>query len=269
MTKKNKILFVDDEPNILSALSRMLRDEEYMIYTATSADEGIALLETEGEMDIVISDYRMPDRNGVDFLREVHQRWPLTVRMILSGFADMPAVIDAINEGKVYRFLPKPWDIDELKEAIADGLTAMPTTAGMDASVQEQLRATEEKNRQLEELLIEYNEKLGVKDLCYEQMADILNALPMGLLGIDDSGQIVFNNRLAEKYFDKALVGTHWNDLDATCTTDELKQHLDLYGSRATTMIVSGQPLRLRLNYLRPTTRRGILLSCEGVNNGN
>lgn len=269
MTKKHKILFVDDEPNILSALSRMLRDEKYTIYTATSAEEGIALLETEGGMDIVISDYRMPNRNGVDFLREVHQRWPLTVRMILSGFADMPAVIDAINEGKVYRFLAKPWDIDELKEAIADGLTAMATAAEMDASMHEQLLATEEKNHELEQLLAESNEKLGIKDLCYEQTADILNALPMGLLGIDDCGQIVFNNRLAEKYFDRSLVGTNWNDLDETCTTDELKQHLDVYGSRATTMIVSGQPLRLRLNYLRPTTRRGILLACEGVNDGN
>ena len=112
MEERARILCVDDEPNVLRALERMFLDEEYEILTAPSALEGLQALERIQPVQIVVSDYRMPAMNGVDFLREVCRRWPDTVRIVLSGYADTAAVVAAINDGEIYKFIPKPWNDD-------------------------------------------------------------------------------------------------------------------------------------------------------------
>lgn len=116
-----RILFVDDEENILSALKRVFLDDNYTILTASSGMEGINILEHE-HIQLVISDYRMPSMNGVEFLTEVCKRWPNTVRIVLSGYADTNAVVDAINKGQIYKFIPKPWNDKKLKAAIANSI---------------------------------------------------------------------------------------------------------------------------------------------------
>ncbi len=103
------LLLVDDEPNVLNALKRLLRQEGYQILTASSGDEGLQLL-AEHKVRVIVSDQRMPYMTGVEFLSQVHQRWPDTVRIILSGYADFSAVTSAINEGAIYKFFTKPWD---------------------------------------------------------------------------------------------------------------------------------------------------------------
>jgi len=118
---KHTILLVDDEENILHALNRSLRKEGYRILTAGGGREGIAIVEKE-KISLVLSDYRMPEMDGVDFLSEVKKRSPDTVRMMLTGYADMQAVLASINRGEVYRFATKPWNDEEIRLIIRDGI---------------------------------------------------------------------------------------------------------------------------------------------------
>lgn len=117
-----KVLFVDDEPSILRAIMRLFDEEEFEVVTAPSGPEGLQLLEREQEIALVISDYRMPGMNGVQFLSEVCRRWPRTLRLVLSGYADTGAVIEAINQGQIYKFIAKPWSDEALRQVILEGL---------------------------------------------------------------------------------------------------------------------------------------------------
>jgi response regulator RpfG family c-di-GMP phosphodiesterase len=115
------ILCVDDEPNILAALRRLFRRENYRVLCAGGATAGWAVLEEE-HVDIVISDMQMPEVNGTEFLERVRQRWPGTLRLLLTGHADHDATIGAINRGEVYRYITKPWNEDAILLIIRDAL---------------------------------------------------------------------------------------------------------------------------------------------------
>jgi DNA-binding NtrC family response regulator len=119
--QKSKILLVDDEPNLTSALVRSLDKTQFEIFTADSAQKGLLIL-AGNDIDVVVSDERMPGMSGSQFLTEVRKNWPSTVRMILSGQADLEAAVRAINEGEVYRFLLKPCHPTELQLTIQQGL---------------------------------------------------------------------------------------------------------------------------------------------------
>jgi response regulator RpfG family c-di-GMP phosphodiesterase len=107
------LLCVDDEPNILSALRRLLRPHGYQVTIASSGAEALAIME-EQAFDLVISDMRMPEMDGAQFLEQVKRRWPDTVRLLLTGYADVTSTVDAINKGEIYRYISKPWDDREL-----------------------------------------------------------------------------------------------------------------------------------------------------------
>ncbi len=116
-----RILFVDDEPNVLEGIQRTLR-KQAGIRTATNGADGLRLLREAGPFALVISDMRMPAMNGVQFLSQVREQAPDTVRMILSGQSDLEATIAAVNEGHIYRFLSKPCSPAQLLAAAEDGL---------------------------------------------------------------------------------------------------------------------------------------------------
>src|SRR5581483_5011209 len=117
--KEQTLLLVDDEENILRALTRALRRDGYRILTATSAREGLELL-ARNNVQVIVSDQRMPETSGTEFLSQVKQMYPETVRMVLSGYTDLTAVTDAINRGAIYKFLTKPWNDEELRTQIRD-----------------------------------------------------------------------------------------------------------------------------------------------------
>jgi len=119
--EKSKLLLVDDEPNLTSALVRSLDRTQFEIFTADSAQQGLMIL-AGNDIDVVVSDERMPGMTGSQFLTEVRKQWPNTIRMILSGQADLEAAVRAINEGEVYRFLLKPCHPKELQMTILQGL---------------------------------------------------------------------------------------------------------------------------------------------------
>ncbi len=120
-SENGAILLVDDEQNVLRALARLLRRDGYRIFTASSFQEAFHILGTES-VQVVMSDHRMPEGKGTEFLSRVKATHPNTVRLILSGYADLGAVTEAINGGAVYRFLTKPWNDDELRETLRDAM---------------------------------------------------------------------------------------------------------------------------------------------------
>jgi response regulator RpfG family c-di-GMP phosphodiesterase len=117
----DKILFVDDEPAVLDGYQRLLH-REFDVSIASSADQGLAWIRTNGPYAVVISDMRMPGMNGAQFLSHVRQKVPDTVRMLLTGYADLNAAMDAVNEGNIFRFLTKPCEKDILAKAIVTGV---------------------------------------------------------------------------------------------------------------------------------------------------
>ena len=116
-----RVLFVDDEPNVLDGARRQFR-KDYAVHTATGGPEGLAVLATHGPFAVVVSDMRMPGMNGAEFLAEVRAVAPDSVRMILSGQADLDSAIAAVNDGHIFRFLTKPCTAAALKSAVDAGI---------------------------------------------------------------------------------------------------------------------------------------------------
>lgn len=115
------LLLVDDEANILSSLRRLFRPLGYRLLTAESGEEALELLAAE-PVDLIVSDMRMPGMNGAQLLAAAAERWPDTVRILLTGYADMSSTIEAINLGRIHRYVSKPWDDNELKLIVRDAL---------------------------------------------------------------------------------------------------------------------------------------------------
>ncbi len=118
---KHKVLFVDDEPNILEGYKRQFR-KIFLVHTALGGREGLKILTEQGPFAVVVSDLKMPEMNGIEFLSKVKALSPDTVRMMLTGYADLQTAIEAVNEGNVFRFLTKPCPPDKLALAIGEGL---------------------------------------------------------------------------------------------------------------------------------------------------
>ncbi len=197
-----RILCVDDEKNVLKALERLFLDDEYEILTASSGNEGLDILQKISPIQVVISDYRMPGMNGVEFLKEVCQSWPDTVRIVLSGYADTAAVVGAINEGQIYKFIPKPWNDDELKVTIANALERYflhKRNKELTYELKKKNEELQEINRNLEKLVEERTAEIMFKSKAMERAQNILDSLPVAVVGIDPEGIIVqANKRCAE-----------------------------------------------------------------------
>lgn len=116
-----KVLFVDDEENVLRSLKRLFVDEKIEISTATSGKEGLEILKGGG-FSVIISDQRMPEMSGVEFLEKARRISPDSVRMVLTGYADVNAAMDAINKGGAYRYITKPWNDNDLIIAILNAV---------------------------------------------------------------------------------------------------------------------------------------------------
>lgn len=194
MSDQVKILCVDDERNVLRALERIFLDDDYQIMTAGSGQEGLDILETDPDTQVVISDYRMPGMNGVDFLREVYSRHPDTIRIVLSGYADTASVVAAINEGQIYKFVPKPWNDDELRMTIAKAIETF-ALHRKNLELTEELRRKNEElsslNDSLERLIAERTLELILQNRALQHTRNILQHLPVGVLALVPDGIVV------------------------------------------------------------------------------
>ncbi|MBK4733442.1 EAL domain-containing protein [Noviherbaspirillum pedocola] len=197
------LLLVDDEPTILYSLKRRLRNEGYQILTAANGQQGLQLL-AEQQIDVVVSDHRMPEMDGIEFLRAVRQLYPDTVRILLSGFTELQTVTEAVNAGAIYKVLTKPWDDKQLlahiREAFNHGAMANENrvlTLKLRTAYQ-QLSAA---NRQLETLLDQQRRVLRQDEISPDIAREALHQVPVAVLVSDDRCVIVLANHAARKLF--------------------------------------------------------------------
>jgi response regulator RpfG family c-di-GMP phosphodiesterase len=150
------ILCVDDEPNILSSLRRLFRGKGYEVHTATSGALGLELM-AQQPIDLVISDMRMPEMDGARFLAQVRERWPNTVRLLLTGYSDVQSIQDAINCGEIYRYITKPWDDNDILLTVRHAL---------------ERHGLELEKQRLEALTLKQNEELKALNAGLEQKVE-------------------------------------------------------------------------------------------------
>ncbi|MDD2710681.1 MAG: response regulator [Verrucomicrobiae bacterium] len=147
MNDSSKVLLVDDEESVLSACSRLLHKEAFSVVCTTSPEQAIELARS-GDFAVVVSDHRMPAMEGTQLLARIREIAPDTVRLMLTGYADAKAAVDAINQGAVYRFLSKPWNDEELKTAVRQGVAQF----GMVRENRRLQELTAKQNAELQEL---------------------------------------------------------------------------------------------------------------------
>jgi len=191
-----RLLLVDDEQNVLRALKRLLRDTNYEIFTATNGEEGLELF-IKHEIQLVISDYRMPGMNGVDFLSRIRRKAPDTIRIILSGYADASVMMEAINDGQIYKFIPKPWNDHDLLTTIISAFEKyrlQNENTRLYYELSKKYEELTELNKTLEAKVTERTRDLETKNRALVVAQTILNYLPAGVIGIDNMGMIVYMN---------------------------------------------------------------------------
>jgi signal transduction histidine kinase len=158
MVRRHTLLVVDDEPDVVQSLQDLLR-REYRVLGATHARDGLRLLR-EQPVHLVMTDQRMPEISGIEFLRNARHDRPDAIRLLFTGYADIKAVIDAINEGHVYRYITKPWDPDEL-------LTVLHQAGEQYDLLQERQRLLDDlrcKNEELEQANVELRQANALKE---------------------------------------------------------------------------------------------------------
>jgi len=147
MRHQHTVLFVDDEVNILKALQRLLRSEDMNVLCASRTTEALEVLEKH-PAQVVVTDQRMPEMSGVDFLAHVRERQPDIVRMMLTGYTEMKVAVDAINRGEIYRLITKPWNDDELRATLRQAFDH----ADLKAEIKRLNQVTREQNFKLQDM---------------------------------------------------------------------------------------------------------------------
>ncbi|WP_229213310.1 MULTISPECIES: EAL domain-containing protein [unclassified Duganella] len=198
-----RLLLVDDEPNILAALKRLLRADQYQIFTAGDGPQGLALL-AQQPVDVIVSDQRMPGMLGADFLRKARELAPDTIRIMLSGYTELQSVTDAVNEGAIYKFLTKPWEDEQLRGHIAEAFRVK-EIADDNLRLHLEVRSANQElaaaNRRMEQLLLEKQRQISRDEISLSVARELLQHLPLPVIGMDDSGMIAFINGAAAGLF--------------------------------------------------------------------
>ncbi|MBC7962278.1 MAG: response regulator [Steroidobacteraceae bacterium] len=185
------VLFVDDEENILRALQRLLMDEDFTIEIATSGEAGLEKLRTLEDVGLIVSDQRMPGMNGAEFLGRSQVFAPFAQRILLTGYSDINATIDAINKGGAGRYISKPWDDEELVKAIREALELYEQGT-------EKRRLNEIINRQKQELE-EWNENLKKRLL---QSTATIREQSQAIKSLDERAPAAILSRTFDNFFE-------------------------------------------------------------------
>lgn len=188
------LLLVDDEPAILSSLRRLFRLAGYRILTAEGGAEGLDLLAAQ-PVDLVISDMRMPEMDGATFLAEVRRRAPDTLRILLTGYADLSSTVAAINEGEIYRYVAKPWNDQDLTQLVHDALerrALLRENARLDAIARAQNEELRTLNASLETKVAErtaaLSAALGRADEAHRQLRQSFTAMVRVFSELSEAG---------------------------------------------------------------------------------
>jgi len=172
--KDHNLLIIDDEVEITKALTRQFR-KKYNVFSTTNAEDGFAIMEKE-KIQVVLSDQRMPGMTGVDFFSRIKDKYPDALKLILTGYTDIEAVIGAINDGQVFRYVTKPWHPEELDTIIREAFekyelitknrklmhSLQEANTTLEAKVKARTLELEKLNGRLSELNIEKNKYIGM-----------------------------------------------------------------------------------------------------------
>lgn len=205
--RQRTLLLVDDEENILSALKRLFRREGYQIVTAGGGEEGLQRL-AEQPVDVIVSDQRMPGMSGIEFLRRAKALYPDTVRLTLSGFTELQSIIDAVNEGAIYKFLTKPWDDNLLRSHVAEAFRLKELAdenKRLTAQVAHANAELEALSLRLSGLLEAQREQSDLLAASAAGARKMLDDLPLAVLGLDPEGLIAYANRAAVQLLPQVL----------------------------------------------------------------
>ncbi|RAI86030.1 hybrid sensor histidine kinase/response regulator [Algoriphagus yeomjeoni] len=204
MNDKIHVLYIDDEDNNLKSFRATLR-KDFKIFTAIDADEGLKIA-AEEEVHVVIADQRMPGMTGTEFFEELVKFNPDPIRILLTGYSDIASVIDAINKGEVYRFIDKPWNIEQIKNSIKNA-----------ADIYFMRRELKDKNLKLKKLHSEMNQ--FVYSLSHELRGPL-----MSISGVSKLAKMELKDPAAMEYFD--MIDSATGKLD-----DYIYKMLDFYRS--------------------------------------
>ncbi len=266
MSEITKILCVDDERNVLKSLRRLFMDEDdYEILIAESGEEGLEVLNEESDISLVISDYRMPGMNGVDFLSQVYEHWPDTIRIVLSGYADTAAVVEAINLGRIYKFIPKPWNDEELKGNVTMALQHRELKLQNDRlndELQKKNKELQEMNDTLEKKVQQRTEALEIRNRVLAVSQGVLDVLPIAVFGIDPEKMIAQCNDMAQSIFPVGglgPLGTSRNEV----FSQELNQFVDRLDSQTEvegTIVIKNKNYRVAVRRIDGFTAKGVVV---------
>jgi len=252
--KKPKMLVVDDEPDNLDLLYRTFR-REFNVLKAESGVHALELLATEGEVAVIISDQRMPEMKGTEFLSKTVPQFPDTVRIILTGFTDVEDLVDAINSGQVYKYITKPWDPNELKAVVqraADTYDLLKQrTEELDrAQAQTELLAT----------IVQVAQESPNLEACLEPIATAFGKS----FSVDGCIlQLVEGNQLATAQGIYSLGGEIVSDLDADSVVNDAiaNKTLQVWVSGTQPGIEQYQATNLKVHLVVPIIYRGEVLA--------
>lgn len=256
------VLCVDDEEPILRSLERVLRREPYRFLGANSAEEALSILRGE-PVDIVVSDQRMPGQTGAQLLEQVRAQYPDVVRIMLSGYAEPDVILESVNSGGIFRFIAKPWEDNELKAALRQGLE-------LSRVVLDNRRLTELAERQirdLEQLNLKLREAVCHRTASLANAQDIIDKLPCPVLGLGaDLALMVANDqaRLRLPAFARAVPGDIVRELLPT----EIRDAVDrtVASGKSTFCSTRWGPLEVRVHVAilgEPPEPRGCVLLVE------
>jgi len=240
------LLLIDDEENIVAALARLLRRDGYKILKANGGREGLELL-AHNEVGVIISDQRMPGMTGVEFLSQVKELYPDTVRIVLSGHTELDSVTNAINRGAIYKFLTKPWEDDLLQANVKEAFHRYEMkmeNIRLEREVQEANKQLRRVNRELAQR-VEEEIREGMLNLDMLRVSqEILENLPVAVIGVGEDGQIAVANRMADKLLDVTglgtLVGCHTSERLPQAMIDSLMEN----GKRHTSKLENGSKVQ-------------------------
>ncbi|MDH5258514.1 MAG: response regulator [Gammaproteobacteria bacterium] len=249
---QRNILLVDDEENITRSLVRLLRQDDYRIYTAKGGEAGLEILK-QHKIGVILSDQRMPEMSGTDFLRKVRELYPGTIRIVLSGYTDLKTITDAINEGEIYKFLTKPWDDSLLRANIADAFKQYELESENEMLWKKLEKANAEllsANLKLEKNVTTQARSAQLSMVSLKVSQDILQSVPVGVVGIDDNGTIVLANEKAHQILSFSGVNLIGNKFESV-VTEEIRcccNKVKAGGSSASTLVIGGEIFQVIIN---------------------
>lgn len=198
---KHAVLCVDDESNILNALKRLLRKEDYQFLTAGSGPAALQMIEENPGIHLVISDQRMPGMSGTEFLANVSEKHPEILRIVLTGYTEIDAITEAINKGHIYKFILKPWNDQNLTLDIRHCLEQYELKEAnlkLHEKVLQQNEELKRINENLEAIVKERTAELKLQNQALELSRSLLEDIPWPVIGISREKIVVLINVSAQ-----------------------------------------------------------------------